>query len=988
MIRGSHAPTAERLLTRRVVPAARRPLLPFPVLLATVLALAPGALPAQSLTAGLVRGEVEDQRGEPLARVELTLTDRGTRLVRHARTDRRGRFAFEFVPAGDYEVRAEKIGYRPAVVLGVRIGAGATVELTLRLLATAPPVRGVDTLTFAGGGVARAWAVLGEFADLADPSRTLRGVAGVVSTMDAEQGAEGLPGRLGALALDGLARRAARHPADGGAFDAWLAPLTGLAYAEHSSANDVEWPGVGGGLLLGDTRPAGRRISGRVQAEAGRAFRASGLVSGPIVRDTAAFVIGGAFSRLEADRPAAWTGDSVGLALDTVARDSFNTDLSRYLATTRARVELANAFARFDWAVGAGQLLSVRAEAARLTAADADLGPAATARGTRFTARDVSAAATLASRLSETLHGELRVGVDASEQVHDPATLAPRTLLDGRYLAGGGDVLPGSFNRSAVQGRATLHARLGTHHLKFGLALERSAHEQQYTAGRGGVYAFGGVDEFARREGAFSIAQGTIPVASFSTTESAVFMQDLWTPAPGVELLLGLRYAREALPVGDIPRNAAWLASTGLANDSVTGPPGRIMPRLGLRWATGRDRQWLVRADAGLYREPYDPALMAELLSGAGGVLVRRGTGLLGAWPTAPDTIAAPVVGQRLAVTTGRVELPRTGRVQLAIERRGARTGVRLSGTYRHTDFLPRRRDLNLLPAPSATDSLSGRPIYGTLQQYGALVVGRPGTSRRFTGFDLVSGLEPTGYSDYYGLSVGFDHQVVRGLALLASYTYSVTHDNWLGAAGSPEEQLSPLADSATADAWADGRSDFDVPHRVSVGAELRLPGRLGVRIATLYRRRSGLPYTPGFAPGVDVNGDGASNDPAFVVDTIPGMTALLAEHECLRAQLGRMAERNACRAPGVSQLDVRLRLTLPIGPTGAELTVDGLNLLDPETGPVNRALYLVDRTGAITTDAAAGRVIIPLVANPAFGRTLSSRRSGALWRVGVAVSF
>src|SRR5690606_30255587 len=76
---------------------------------------------------------------------------------------------------------------------------------------------------------------------------------------------------------------------------------------------------------------------------------------------------------------------------------------------------------------------------------------------------------------------------------------------------------------------------------------------------------------------------------------------------------------------------------------------------------------------------------------------------------------------------------------------------------------------------------------------------------------------------------------------------------------------------------WADGRSDFDVPHRLAVGAELRLPILAGVSIAGVYRYQSGYPFTPGFRDGVDMNGDGSGrNDPAFVDNAIPGTDELV----------------------------------------------------------------------------------------------------------------
>ena len=57
------------------------------------------------------------------------------------------------------------------------------------------------------------------------------------------------------------------------------------------------------------------------------------------------------------------------------------------------------------------------------------------------------------------------------------------------------------------------------------------------------------------------------------------------------------------------------------------------------------------------------------------------------------------------------------------------------------------------------------------------------------------------------------------------SYTYSETTDNWVGAAsGSIGATLSPgLAETGedTPD-WSEGTSDFDIPHRLSIGTTVR----------------------------------------------------------------------------------------------------------------------------------------------------------------------
>ena len=58
-----------------------------------------------------------------------------------------------------------------------------------------------------------------------------------------------------------------------------------------------------------------------------------------------------------------------------------------------------------------------------------------------------------------------------------------------------------------------------------------------------------------------------------------------------------------------------------------------------------------------------------------------------------------------------------------------------------------------------------------------------------------------------------------KGLSYALSYTFSRTEDNVLGSRSlDPADQLNPFPEGLEGGDWADGRSDFDVPHRVVVG--------------------------------------------------------------------------------------------------------------------------------------------------------------------------
>jgi hypothetical protein len=331
---------------------------------------------------------------------------------------------------------------------------------------------------------------------------------------------------------------------------------------------------------------------------------------------------------------------------------------------------------------------------------------------------------------------------------------------------------------------------------------------------------------------------------------------------------------------------------------------------------------------------------------------------------------------------------PRSTRVQAALSGSlGRTTTLHLGGAYRRTEFLVRRRDLNLSIGTSGADQY-GRPVYGTLVQMGGALLPQPGTNRRFSEFDEVLALDFDGFSNYVGLTARLEQRAGRFLTFSAGYTFSHTTDNWMGARdGRPGAMLNPFPDSLAGVDWTEGRSDFDVPHRLLLGAEFALRS---VRIAGFFRHESGQPFTPGFREGVDANGDGSyRNDPAAVDESVPGVSDLVGAWACLRQQVGRaFVERNSCRGPSQRTLDLRLSFgPLQIG-YPVELVIDALNLLETNLVDVDRALYLVDPAQATTIDPQTGAVTVPLVGNGDFGRPVVRRGPGRLLRLGLRVNY
>ena len=154
--------------------------------------------------------------------------------------------------------------------------------------------------------------------------------------------------------------------------------------------------------------------------------------------------------------------------------------------------------------------------------------------------------------------------------------------------------------------------------------------------------------------------------------------------------------------------------------------------------------------------------------------------------------------------------------------------------------------------------------------------------------------LAPATVSTSYSWSLAYVYQNVRD----QTHGFSST-------AGNPLDR-----------AW--GRSSLDSRHQIVYTLGYNIAD--WVRVNWYGQFRSGLPYTP--VVGGDVNGDGYSNDRAFIPDPAKsddpaianGISSLLSQgsssaRDCLRRQLNSLAARNSCEGPWTSLANLSLSL-------------------------------------------------------------------------------
>jgi hypothetical protein len=988
------------------------------------LAAAVPALAAQSLTSGALKGVVRGQDGNMLRGISLTLEGRAGNTITEMQTGFSGEFRLSGLVPGQYRLLAEQQGYQPVRLVGIIVAAGETTVLEITLERRPPPVTEIKEVVASGtrigaaGGRTLEGDALARFDWRMDASDATRNLTETVWPTDGRSGfgvaASGLPGSVSRLIVDGVIESQLGHlglrsdPVSVPAFS-----RDGLSQVRVLAAPiDAEWRGGIGSAFVAQTKTGRDRVRfapfvrGSSAALGGRAidnpfdstatsFQVGAVLGGSVAQDTASFLLRFDYRSLQIPTSFPWENDSSTfqggvyslrervalIALDTFALAGAASLVSPAVRTWKG----ATGMGKVDWMLSPSSRIGARVAFADWRERTPALGEGLSlGTGSALKGRNFSGSVGI-STTSTSISNELRVGLSAARRDFDPAT-TPETALTADGIAFGGQaVAPAFFDLRTLDFSNAFQFSAGSHSLKAGVSATSSSYQYDYRYGGAGVFRFADLDRFAQARGTFYQAEGT-EVARFAANDIGVFLQDSWLAAPDLQVIASVRYDLSPIPKNKVSFNSPWFLATGIRNDSLTTSKAGVSPRIGFVWDV---RDWVFRGGVGLHFGGLDPTAFGEAMLYDGSVTVRRGSGVFSSWPLAPDPSLAPTVGPALTILNRTYRPPRALKAEFGLTRTLADGyAFHLTGSYNHTDFLLRRVDLNLAPEVGKTQE--GRPIFGRLEQQGGFVSAQIGSNRRFTDFDLVSGLSPNGFSDHYEMTAALERRVNQSLTVAGAYTFSRTTDNVVGArAADPADQLSPFPKGIDGLDWDRGRSDFDVPHRANLSAEYRTTGKTQLTLAARFRVRSGLPFTPGFRPGIDLNADGGGNNDPVAITGLAGLNEALAASGCTGATIGVFAARNSCREKMQQSLDLHLAVGVPIGATGqrALIEVDAFNVVGTATGIVDRAAVLIDRAGTVTTDG-AGNAVVPLLVNSRFGSLLARRGEPRLIRIGLRMGY
>ena len=475
----------------------------------------------------------------------------------------------------------------------------------------------------------------------------------------------------------------------------------------------------------------------------------------------------------------------------------------------------------------------------------------------------------------------------------------------------------------------------GNHTLTIGTHNEFFKFRNLFIRDAFGNYTFDNLDLFEQGLAqsysySFSLTDEPLQAARFSVRQFGFYVGDQWRPRGDLTLTMGVRADIPTFP--DRPtRNPLTEDALGLRTDEV---PGGVLwsPRIGVNYAISEDGREQVRGGLGLFagRTPY--VWLSNQYGNTGiefqRISVSRGTGTQRI-PFSTDIDAQPTsLG---SAATNEIDLidpdykyPSLFRGNLAYDRSLGFLG--LVGTaellYSKNVNDIKYQNLNLQQTGTRPD---GRPVYSRN------VV--PGIS------DLIF-LENTDDGDAWSIAFKVERPFRDRFFANVSYLY--------GESRSILDGTSSQAASNWGNVYVPGdpnnppltRSNFDPGHRITASGsyEVPMPAGFSATASVFYSGQSGRPWSANYA--FDYNGDGrGTNDllyiPAsasevdFTSGTFDDLMAFVSAEECLSKYIGKIHERNACRASWQNTLDFKFNLGLPIKRARVELTWDVLNLLN-----------------------------------------------------------
>jgi hypothetical protein len=690
---------------------------------------------------------------------------------------------------------------------------------------------------------------------------------------------------------------------------------------------------------------------------------ASGTASGAIIRDKLFYN-----ASAQAGRTSSSVYSLIGSAPSRVSGVGAASDSARSAAEmlrgffpsmnlrdTHRVAENASFLSRVDLTPFAANAVSVTVAGQHASMVGALASPQATPSHAGIASFSSAFEQAVYSRIAGGASNDLRVSLSQDRSQAKPSSFMP----EGRVLSAVGTNREGGFSYLEFGGNSLLpvqrdghsveavnetswYLAQGRHQPKVYIRLRQSSNDQRTEAGNLGTYTYYSLDDLAANAPSTyeRNLQRTFVSASVSALDASV--GDLWQPAPFLLVQYGIRFSSARYRASAAAEVEEGGPVTRLQGDA---PPASrsFSPRIGFKWSYGSGTlattdfasrsRGQIRGGIGVFRNDISADRIVTAVSRNGAIgqrLMCVGSAIppvawgdptsYGAVPnescgvgTLPDSLSGPTRSRTFFSNEYNPETSFRALLgwELTLES-GWRVGVELTSSA--ALHQPSSVDINFSPVPRfGLSDEAGRPVYVPPEAIALTGVPRIQASRlhpelgaitKYTS-DLKSHASqgtltlrtPDAENSHYSVDVG--------------YTLSRVRDKERGFGGDGS-----TASDLPHPGWA--RSLAETEHQLIVNGLWKFRERTEVAITS--RVRSGSHYTP--LVGSDVNGDGESNDRAFVfgaatTDTVLGRSiASLIEsssrevQECLRTQVGRIASQASCTGSWGASFDARVTTT------------------------------------------------------------------------------
>jgi hypothetical protein len=559
------------------------------------------------------------------------------------------------------------------------------------------------------------------------------------------------------------------------------------------------------------------------------------------------------------------------------------------------------------------------------------------------------------SYLKQILLSETTLSIGGNRNYGSPYALLPNgtvlvnsTFDDGssgvRTLAfGGSSNLNTSSNglTSELQNQLSWFSRNNKHRLKLSSELQYDGFDQDQTTNLLGTFGYNSLADLAANRPAFFTRSLYNRIQSASAVTAALALGDSYRRTSNLQIQYGIRL--DGTRFNSAPAYNSNVEQIFKARNDVAPNKLYVSPRIGFSWTYGtaaqiaafegavRNPRAVVRGGIGVFQSTPNANLIGNAVANTGLASAVQQLSCVGTavpipdWGayasnpgTVPEQCADGSLGSVFASNVPNVSLfakdfqsPRSIRSNLHWSGPilGNRFAANWDVTYSVNLNQSSNYDLNFQPTSQfVLTEEGGRPVYvqagSIVPATGAIASRDARVSQEFNRVqelrsDLRSetkqfriGISPQTFSQRYNWSV--------------NYTIADVREQYRGfqsTISNPREV-----------AWS--RSGGESRHQITYNLFYNFFD--AVRVNWFGQVRSGSPYTPGIAG--DVNGDGYSNDRAFIYDPAAtgdpalatAMRSLIdnstgAARDCLLKQIGTLAERNSCTGPWTTSANLNI---------------------------------------------------------------------------------